>query len=257
MARLERVAGQVARYIEHVWPKLERSGSIPEVPFDRKAKGESHAPVGDYALLVMGENWGVPGSKKRAVFQALRAELDQIESGGNNRKSKDGVPFSQILTAIRYDPGVLREWRKEESKGGAQAKDAFWLLCQYVAAILMWHFDYEDDPLELEVVVNPEDEQADSPLQVANREKSRRNNLKKTHEARDAYKSIYPKWMAFRTLNPEYTTIDAMRLFCAYYENKYKKEMSISKIKRAIDYCERGEFYPELKTLDERHKNHA
>jgi hypothetical protein len=167
VSRLQRTATQVQRYVEYVLPKYERSGATPETPVNRKERGTSRPVVGDHALDVMEAN-GIKSEDERekhgqllerrsAVLATLRSELYAIEAGRNGAKSSDGVPYTVILGAVRYDAGVIQTWRTEQTRRDKEASKALWEMCLFVAWIILYHHDTEDAPLNLYVSVDPED----------------------------------------------------------------------------------------------------
>lgn len=158
---LNKTAGQVERYVELVWPKLERAGGVPETPMNRKERGKGVPPVGDYALRVMFANWESGDiefpedidHERRAVHATLRHELHLIESGGNGARSASGIPFTEILQALRYDPGVITTWRAGETKADKAREQALWEVCRFIAWIIL----YTHPGANLRVVTSPDD----------------------------------------------------------------------------------------------------
>ncbi len=248
---IRRVARECAIYVEYVWVKLERRGGTSDLPpMNRKAKGESNPPLGEKALQIVEEN--------RTASGYLRFHLDYFES--SSRKAENGTFFSEVLKRIRYDAGNLTNWREQKTEEDKAMLETFFEVCDSVAkGVLFVHgekhirevLDAEpDDPKRFRVVVNPKDEQLQAnQWQTAH---NRDNNEKKTYDARESYKRIYPRWLAFKATQLEATLKAAKGLFCKWYGQEFKKEMSVRTLERAIAYCERGEYDTDLKfSLDD------
>ncbi len=145
---IRKIAGQTARYIEYVWPKLERRGGVPETPMNRKAKGESNPPMGDHAFDVVEANAN--------ASRYLRFHLEVFESG--NRKAKNGIYFSEILKTARYNVGLIDAWRDGRTEEDRAYRSAFNEVCKAVAkGVLFVHGEKAADAFE--VVVHPHEEQ--------------------------------------------------------------------------------------------------
>lgn len=124
--RRNRVAHQVQRYIEHVWPHFERVSSKPELPMDRKAKGETNPPLPESAIALMDAN--------REVSDLIRTDIEAVEA---SPMSHGGKEFRAIIRDIRYDAGVITNWRAGKSVDDQLKAIAFWKLCQFVADLLV------------------------------------------------------------------------------------------------------------------------
>lgn len=145
---MRKIADKTARYIEYVWPKLERRGGVPETPMNRKAKGESNPPMGEHAFDVVEANAN--------ASRYLRFHLEIFENG--NRKAKSGIYFSEILKAARYDVGLIDAWRDGRTEEDRAYRSAFKEVCKAVAkGVLFVRGEKAADAFE--VVVNPHEEQ--------------------------------------------------------------------------------------------------
>jgi hypothetical protein len=241
--RLDAYAGQVMRYVEYVWPKLERTGGVPDVPMDRKAKGESAPPVGDHALRVMGKNGGkewdengapLTSQVAREVFAMMRAELDVLEGGRNSMKSSSGYGFTEVLRAVREDAGRITAWRAGETTEAESKYTALWEACKYVAWVLLYHDPREEggEPYDLWVKVSQEDLAARTRRQGAalDREAGRRDQMAKAHHRR------YEALLAIEREHPD------MSREAAKVEWSKRHDMSVSTIRDSIHFCERHEW---------------
>jgi hypothetical protein len=126
-----RNADAISEYLEKIWPKLERTGNMPDLPMERRWKGSSNPPVSAYTLDLMLEN-------SEPIHAKLRSELDAIEAGRNGWRSSEGVPFSWLLQNIRYDAGQITTWRAGQTPEDAMNARGFQELCCYVALVMMW-----------------------------------------------------------------------------------------------------------------------
>lgn len=145
---VRKIAEKTARFIEYVWPKLERRGGVPETPMNRKAKGKSNPPMGDHAFDVLEANAN--------ASRYLRFHLEVFENG--DRRSSDGVRFSEVLKAARYDVGLIDAWREGRTEEDRNYRRAFNEVCRAVAkGVLFVHGEKGADAFE--VVVNPHEEQ--------------------------------------------------------------------------------------------------
>lgn len=241
--RLNHWAGQVMRYIEYVWPRLERTGGIADLPpMDRKAKGKSTPPVGDTALRIMGKNGGrewdedtgqpLTSETSREVFAMMRGELDRLEAGRNSMKSEDGIGFTEVVRAVREDAGVITTWKAAENATEAHRRlRALEDACEYVARVLLYHDPRNEDgsPYHLHVHVSPEDLAARSPKQAAarDREASRKQSHARSH---------YKRYEDFRAIERENPTASRQALMVMWSE---RYDMSPSTIRDSIRFCEK------------------
>jgi hypothetical protein len=109
------------RYLEWVWPRLEKRGGTSDLPpLNRKAKGESTPPVSEHVLDIMNANT-VAGKYFREV-------LEECARGG---KSYGGHDYGDLLRAIRYDSGILRE---------EGVREAAWGMCLHIAQVIAHRF---------------------------------------------------------------------------------------------------------------------
>ena len=101
----KRIARLTALYIEWVWPHTERSGSSGETPMS-DAKGSTNPPFGDYAHRILDSN--------RVASDYLFAALEETSNCGV--KSSEGISYSDILMDLRYNPGLLNDWRDKSPR---------------------------------------------------------------------------------------------------------------------------------------------
>lgn len=121
----KRVARLVARYVEHVWPQLERSGGTPDEPM-QTAKGSSNPPFSDHAHRVMDENVVAAHYIDDALFGTEACAV----------KSTNGIYFSEILSDLRDNPGLLHAWYDRDP---ARLR-AFRECCMHVARGVVYVF---------------------------------------------------------------------------------------------------------------------
>jgi hypothetical protein len=145
---VRRIASQIARYVEYVWPKLERRGGTPDDPMDRDAKGGSNPPMGDHAFDVIDAN--------RLPSRYFRFFLEVLEQGKG--KTTNGVWHSEVLKAVRYDAGNLTQWRAGQTEEHREMMQAFEETVRTAAKGVVFAHG-PDIASQVYVVVNPEDEQ--------------------------------------------------------------------------------------------------
>ena len=121
----KRIARLVAAYVEHIWPHTERTGGTPDEPM-QTAKGSTNPPFGDYAHRILDSN--------RVASDYLYAALE--ETSNCSVKSKLGVPFSEVLMDLRYDPGLIQTWRDRHPSRYAAFKEC----CEHVARGVVYIF---------------------------------------------------------------------------------------------------------------------
>lgn len=186
-ARLNRLAGATRMYIEKVWPLYERSGDLPELPMDRKAKGEWNPPVGEYIHVVMEAN--------REASKYLNPRLEELK---RHRVSFKGFEFRDLLSQAAYDSGAFA---KSLSIWPAK-NDAFWELCYLVARSLALEKDDSGEPLDVRkggFWVNPN---PDASSEYVGDPRTVRPSWR-TITAADAYRWIVSRLEAIRVEYPE------------------------------------------------------
>lgn len=156
---VRRVAYQAARYVEHVWPKLEKKGGVPDTPMNRKERGQSSPVIGEYGMDVIDAN--------RGASKYLRFHIDYFETSAT--RATNGLYFSDILARVRYAPGNITNWRAGKTAEDKRMLEAFDELMVQIAKGVIFVFGEdtiekaldaeEDDPKRFCVVVNPGDEQ--------------------------------------------------------------------------------------------------
>jgi hypothetical protein len=157
--------------LENVYPHYERSGNVTDLPpMNRKAKGESDAPVGPYALVLMHNN--------RGLSMVLKPYLEELR---NRRDKWQNVQYRDLLSWVIYDPGIVKRWKAAESAEDALYGQAYEKMCLHLAYAVEARYP----GLELDVTTNPEDEALDTFEQG----RARDANKVKRH---DAY-TRYPK----------------------------------------------------------------
>jgi hypothetical protein len=192
--KLDRLAGRVWTYVVDVRPIIERSGDLPDLPMDRRAKGEWNPPFGDYAHLVVWVN--------RDASRKLRPLLDELEK---HRARYKGYRFDLMLLQARYDSASFVRWLSASNAGPARRK-AFWELCVLIARALV--AKYGEDVV-LSVRPNPSpDEDGGVVLSPSERSddvvKDPRSISPKwrTITAMDAYRAIVARLERIREENP-------------------------------------------------------
>ena len=153
-----KVARLAARYCEHIWPKLEKMGGVPDSPMNRKERGRSSPAIGEHGLDVVDAN--------RTASKYLRFFLEEFEGG--ERRAQNGLYFSAVLRSLRDEPGSIQNWRQGKTPEDREAMDAFWECMRQVArGVLFAHGEKnvteamakEEDSERFDVFVRPEDEQ--------------------------------------------------------------------------------------------------
>lgn len=244
-----RVATEAARYVEHVWPKLEKKGGIPDTPMNRKERGQSTPAIGDRGLDIIDAN--------RTASRYLYYYIDYFETAKTGAKAKNGIRFSLVLGAVRYDPGFITNWRAKKTADDKRMFQAFQELMRQIARGVLFTYGEgpieramdleEDDPERFHVHVHAKDEQQPDWQTAHNRD----NNEKTSRDAHDSYRRIYPKWKLFRQglrdSGEEVTERAAKGMFCDWYAKEHGWEMSPRTLERAIAYVEKGDFDSELK----------
>ena len=242
----KRIAKLVAAYIDNVWIHMERAGGVPDTPIDLPGE-ESNPPIGDYAHKIIDAN--------RVASKYFHWAIEEVYSG--SVKSYEGVPYSEVLMQLRYDPGLIQTWRDQDRKMYRGFIEATRWVAKGVVFIhgqskpereeLIRRLNLDpDDPEALVVRRHPRDEQlTNGDWQKAHNQD---NNDKRTRDARAAYEKIYPKWKAFAVgFSSDTPRANVKRAFKAFYERTEKAQISVRKIERAIEYCEKGVYDDSLK----------
>jgi hypothetical protein len=196
MGELERNAAAVGRYLEIVHHKVERAIVGSEEPYDRKSKGSSRPPMSEPALLL--------AMKNRHASKILEPLLHEMR---HRADTWNGIRFSELLEAVRYDPAAARNWRRKRTEEESAKAEAWWKMCVLLArtAQARWHKaeltapdpdDPEktlvvkdaDSPLDLSrlVITDHKDEEAGNPKKAAarDREADKKNQHEEAKRAR-------------------------------------------------------------------------
>ncbi len=256
MSRLHRNASAVRAYIVEVWPRIEKPGGVPDVPFGRKHKGTTRPPTTDRALRLMDAN--------RHASKILAPLLNEVRA---HDISYGGIRVNSILFAVEYDAAAARGWKAEN----APEDDVLWKLCLLLARAAQANWDGKEiaeppvrdkagnllpaavvkeagTPLDMQalglVVTSMPGEPDDSELQASEWQTAhnRDNNFQKKTKAEDSYKRIYPKWTAYRDrMEAEEPTASAWairEMFCEHYEKEHGWPLSQRKLGRVIAHGE-------------------
>jgi hypothetical protein len=171
------IAGKAARYVEHVWPQLEKRGGTPDTPMNRKERGKSSSAIPVRGLDVVEAN--------RIPSRYLRFFLEETEKG--SVKSTNGVYFSEILTTMRYDPGNLTNWRALKTGEDKRMLEAFRQCMRHIAkGVIFVHGESAADNVDFEVIVNPRDEQLESTEQARVNDAA----ITKSHNTHTRYRNL-------------------------------------------------------------------
>lgn len=252
-----RVARLVKQWIEHVWPQLEKRGGVPDTPMNRKERGRSNPAIVWRGLGIVDAN--LVASKY--LRWAIDDTVEMYDDEGRSVIAEGGIPMADVLNEVHYNPGSIQTWRAEADAEAKRWHAAFKDTCRRLAKAALFRFattqagydemvrrlglDY-DDPQAFVVRFHPYDAQLEaSEWQTAH---NRDNNEIRTRDAQEAYERIYPKWRKFAEGWPPDTPKQTVkRAFKAFYQRTEKAEISVRKIERAIEYCEKGIFDASLK----------
>jgi len=145
MSNVHRNAAEIERYLEIVLPKIEPGGGVPEVPMDRKFKGESRPPISDYVMKLWMSN--PHAGRVNAVLKEAVRSSEAVELAGR--------PMWRILSDVLFDHTAIRRWK---ARGGVEEK-RFWMLCLLLAQRLADKHDRPGAPYKIRVYTEPDDEQ--------------------------------------------------------------------------------------------------
>lgn len=216
MENLNRLAGQIRRYIERVLPQLERAGGFPDSPMDRKSKGASNPPVGEKALRLWWQ-YRDYGMKLNPLIADLRRHNESI----------DGYLFTLLLDYATYDSGGFVRWLSVHASG----RRAFWKMCLLLAQKLIdeWGVD-----VTLEIDEKLDEDEVSDPRKVAPKWR--------TITATDAYWSIVARLERIRMAHPGITEA-ACEVECQKELEDLGLSGSIGRIRDAKGFVnrERGE----------------
>lgn len=175
-------AAQIARYLELVWPLIEKGIVMPDEPPDRKHKGSSRPPVTDRGLGIMWAN--------RVVTPMLEPILREAQRGDH---SYGGIQYSDLLSEMVHDPGAMLRHRTEQSlnppfsgPNGARAQ-AFFKMCDHIARVLAIRHKGPDGPCQIEVYTRPAREEEE--LQAQDPRSHGKGRIR-AHTAHDSYRTM-------------------------------------------------------------------
>lgn len=153
----------VERYVLKVVPKIERTGGIPDLPMDRKRKGESNSPVSGGVLDI----WDANGQASVWINHRIK-ELE------DSRTERRGYSATDLLSAAREDPGSPRNWAGQKWR-------AFEDFCELVAYSIM--ADLGEVRIHIHARAEDEPERAKT-HQAYNEERriDREESLRRIHE---------------------------------------------------------------------------
>ena len=224
----KRLARVVGLYIEWVWPHVERAGGTPDEPM-QAAKGSTNPPFGDYTHRIIDSN--------RVASDYLYVALEETSNCGV--RSSEGVYFSDVARALRYNPGLLNDWRdKDERLSGA-----FKEMCLHVARGVLYLFrrtKAERDEMRRRLDLHPDDSEAlvvrrhpEDELESKGRTR-RGQRIDTMHTRRLMVEQLEQIERAY----PDCTTMEVMEILS---ERKAKegKEWSVAKIRKARETVNR------------------
>lgn len=225
-----RIAKLIARYVEHVWPHIERMGGTPDEPM-QQAKGSANPPFGDYAHRLIDSNtvpslyfhWALETTEQSAV------------------KSSDGIYFSAILHDLRYDAGLRERWR--DLNGGDNSYNrAFWEMCRHVAKGVVFVYgrtDMERKRLEGLMDLSPDDSGALTVRRVPSDELEGRGRTRQGQKIDTLYtRRLMVEQLEELERSTGYTGLEAMEILS---ERKAKegKDWSIPRLRKAREIVNR------------------
>lgn len=171
---LERNAAAIARYVEHVRPRIPRGSHAPETPMNRKERGKSTS-----VLSAKGE-WLVEENREAAgIIEGL---LDEMKRG---EKTLRGVSLRWMVRELEEDPAAARNWKRRRTPEESHHAEVWWQACLLAARVLL----AERPGYELVVVVHPEETEvleAETPLLARNAE----NNARSRRTAQGRYRVL-------------------------------------------------------------------
>ncbi len=240
MSRLNRNASAVRAYIVEVWPRLEKPGGVPDVPFGRKHKGTTRPPTTDRALRLMDAN-----RHSSKILAPLIRELRAHDVSHN------GIKVNGILLAVEYDPAAARNWKAKD----APEETALWKTCLLLAQAAQAKWDPRGltepngdvvkeagTPLDMQaldlVVTHLEGEPDDTELQASEWQTAhnRDNNHGRTLRKEDSYRTWGARIEAIKE-REDCTTEAAIGLLRDGLERDKKEDVSRSWLYESVKFC--------------------
>jgi hypothetical protein len=219
----KRVARLVRSYVEHVFPHLERQGGTPDEPM-QAAKGSSNPPVSDWTLRLIHSN--------RVASGYLHWALEITEQGGV--RSSEGIHYSEILRALRYDAGLLQTWRDKQP----QMVRAFNEMCLHVAkGVMLVHGQTQNEKKNLErrMDLDPQDSEALVVKRAPDDEEETRGRtrLGQKIDTMHTRRLMVEQLEQIERAYPHYTTKECMEML-SDRKQRDGKDWSVTKLRRAV-----------------------
>jgi len=217
---------QIAKYIEHIreikYPST--AGSLVDT-LRFTGKPESSPAMSDKGIRAT-ERKDEDGKDdpERIDNDDTRAAIEPMIEGWLRWYRSDWFYL------VERAPLEAENWKAGESQDDREDMAEY----KQVLDKLSERFEKKHPGRQIFVHVSPSHEPAKSKVEARNRD----NNRVKRYVAEDSYRVIYPRWLPFRSGNQELSDRQARRAFRAYYERVYKETLSLSKIWRAVRYCE-------------------
>ena len=223
----KRVSRLVAQFIEHIWPHLERQGGTPDEPM-QAAKGSTNPPIGDYAHGLIDAN--------RIASTYLHWALEEVAKG--DVKSSDGIPFSEVLLQLRYEPARLQTWRDR----APAMRRAFTECCRWAAKGVI--FVHGQTKAEREELTRRLDLSADDPeALVVRRHPQDEEESRGRTRAGQRIDTMHTRRLMVEQLeqverSTGYTGLEAMEIL-SERKSKEGKDWSVAKIRKAREVINR------------------
>ena len=220
---VNRLAGEVRKYIERVLPQLERTGGFPDSPMDRDAKGESNPPVGERAMLL----WYV----NRDASRVINPILEELRRG---RHAYGGHQYRDMLERATYDSGAFARWLGA-SNAGPKRRQAFWTMCLHIARVAIIR---HGDTLTLDVQASPDATADDEVVWDTNSVAPKQRRITKV----DKYRDVAARCERIRMEHPA-ATEKAVWKMCSEELEALGRNGSVGMIRVALEYVksERGD----------------
>lgn len=231
MARRDRIKTAITKYVEIFQPLLEKqTGGM--INMEELKKPESEPPIPDRALKLVRHPDNVWAA---AALEPIIAEL-----------RRSNFPRFYILCKAGYrhgDPGAVRNWKAGETEDARAQHSIYTRTIDWIADEVERRYP----KLELRVEIYGEDEEAESPIHVRNRD----NAHIKRWRARDGYTKTYNKLVSVEDANPGLTREECKCLLIEI-EKEVGRDLSKRTLERSIQHMERGGADLELWSV--RHK---